>query len=400
MANQKYVRETGVILPDTSELLESVQDEFRAALGSDIDLSPETVLGVLVAAEVEARDTVLRNNAALANQINPNIAGGVFLDAIWKLTGGSRDKATATLIRGAILTGVRGATVPAGAQASVGVGGALFELTSSVNLDQTGRGMGVFQSVEPGRFTAAAGALNTIVTPVLGWETVTNPNPADEGTDRESDAQSRRRRRRTLALQAVAIPEAIISGLNDVVGLRSMSFRENMTNQAMTVEDVTLVPHSIYVCVDGGKDVDIALMLLRKKSMGCAWNGDTEVEVIEPVSGQTYPVRFDRAKDVQIYARVTIRDGSPYLDAPNTVREAMVAYANGEQQNERGFVVGNDVSAFELASAVNRVAPEITVTNVEISRDGQTYSSATIPITISEVARMSTGNIGVTVEKE
>lgn len=397
MADYQYVVETGVIVPDTADALAGVQAEYRAAFGDDLDVSPETPQGVLIAAETESRDAVARNNAALANQINPNLAGGVFLDALWALTGGARFVATPSVIRNAILTGVPGAIIPAGAQAGVGGSGARFALTGAVILDALGQGTGNFQSLELGAFAAAPGALNTIITNALGWETVTNPTAAEEGEPEESDSASRRRRRATLALQGVALPEAIVSGLNSVTGVKSLAFRENVTNAPITIEGVTLGPHSIYACVDGGTDNDIGLMLLRKKSMGAGWNGATSVTVEDPYSGQEYEVLFDRPEEVNIYMRVTVRAGAPFADVPKTIRDAILSYANGEQTDEDGFIVGGDVSAFEIASAVNRIAAPIYISNLELSTDGTTYSPATIPILISQVARTSAGNISVTV---
>lgn len=395
MADYGFIVETGVIVPDTADQLAQVQSEFRTAFGDDLDVSPETPQGVLIAAETESRDSVARNNAALANQINPNLAGGVFLDAVWALTGGARFVATPSDIRGVELGGVPGSIIPAGAIASVGPDGARFQLTGTVVLDGTGQGLGVFQSVELGAFPAAVGALNTIVTAALGWETVSNPYAAEAGENEETDSAARARRRRTLALQSVSLPEAIVSGVNDLPGVKSMSFRENITNAPIVIEGETLVAHSIFACVDGGLDNDIGLMLLRKKSMGANWNGNTTVTVQEPFSGQEYAVKFSRPDEVLIYMRVYVSPGAPFADVPATVRAAILAYANGEQDGEQGFAVGGDVSAFELAGAVNRAAAPVYVMNLELSTDGSSFSPATIPITIGQVARTSEGAIAV-----
>lgn len=397
MVDYAFINETGVIVPDTSDLLNNVRGEFRTAFGEDLDVSPETPQGVLISAEVEARDAVARNNATLANQINPNIAGGVFLDAIWALTGGRRFEATPTRLWGVELAGVPGAGIPEGALARAGVDGPLFQLISPVTLDGSGNAIGAFQSVEFGAFPVGVGGLNTIVTAVLGWETVTNPFVAEVGASQESDAASRRRRRLTLALQGVSLGEAIVSGVNDLPGVKSMAFRENPTNAPVVIDGQALVAHSIFVCVDGGLDSEIALMLLRKKSLGAAWNGSTTVPTLDPVSGQTYDVKFSRPAEIQIYLNVTVKAGAPYADVPATIRAAILAYANGEQTDEEGFVVGGDVSAFEIASAVNRAAAPIYVTDLTMSTDGVTFSTATIPITIAQVARVLAGNIAVTV---
>lgn len=397
MADYQYLTENGVIVPDTADLLTTVQNEFKTAFGDDLDVSAETPQGVLITAETVARDAVVRNNADVANQINPNIAGGVFLDAIWQLTGGQRVKATPSIVSGVVLAGVPGTIIPAGAQASVGSDGAVFQLLTSVILTG-GTGTGDFQSVDLGPVAAAIGALNQIVTGVLGWETVTNPNAAVLGQDEESDIASRIRRRQTLALQGVALPEAIVSGLHTVEGVKSLAFRENVTNASVVIEGVTLVEHSVYACVNGGTDQDVAKMLLRKKSLGAAWNGTTTVNVVEPFSGQTYAVKFSRPTPIPIFVRVTVRtNGAAYPDIPGIVRTAMVDYANGLQEGEDGFIVGGDVSAFELAGAVNREAAPLFVQDLTMSTDGITFSSATITITIAQMATLIAGNIAVTV---
>lgn len=396
MADYEYLTSTGVIVPDTADLRTEVENEFREAFGNDLDVSAETPQGVLITGETLARDQVVRNNADVANQINPNIAGGVFLDAIWRLTGGERVAATPSIVRDVALAGVPGTIVPAGSIASVGPEGAQFELLSSVVLTG-GSGTGIFQSVELGAIAAPVNALNQIVTGVLGWETVINPNAAEVGRPEESDIASRIRRRQTLALQGITLPEAIMSGLRTVEGVRSAVFRENVTNATIVIEGVSLVEHSVFVCVDGGTDEDVALMLLRKKSVGAAWNGNTTVPTVEPYSGQTYDVKFSRPDPIPIFVQVTVRGGASFPDVPALVRNSMVAYANGDQEGEEGFIVGGDVSAFELASAVNREAPTIFVQDVKLSTDGVTFSAATVTITIEELATLLSGNIAVTV---
>lgn len=398
MPDYEFITGSGVIVPDTSDILEQVKNEFRAAFGADLDTSPETPQGVLIVAETESRDAVARNNADLANQINPNLAGGVFLDAIWALTGGARVVATPTLVRGVTLSGIPGTTIPAGARASIGSAGPEFFLISGVVIPASGSEQGTFQAVDLGPIEAAIGALSQIVTPVLGWESVSNPVAGELGRATETDAAARRRRRQTLALQGVALPEAIVSGLYSVEGVRSLAFRENVTNAPVTIEGVTLGPHSIYACVDGGSDNDVALMLLRKKSLGAGWNGTTTINVVEPFSGQTYPVQFSRPTIIPIFARVTVvANGASFPDIPALVRSAMVAYAEGDQEGEDGFTVGGDVSPFELAGAINRVAAPLYVRSLEISDDGVSFSSAEIPITIAQKATINESSISVTV---
>src|ERR1700744_3487884 len=93
-----YIDLNGVIVPDSSSILGEVQTEWQDTFGQDLIVTPDTPQGVIITGDALARIAVANNNAVLANQINPNIAGGTYLDAIWALTGGQRYVATQTLV--------------------------------------------------------------------------------------------------------------------------------------------------------------------------------------------------------------------------------------------------------------------------------------------------------------
>lgn len=396
MADYQYLIETGVIVPDTADTQATVEQEYRDALGQNLIVTPNTPQGVLIAAEVTARQAVARNNAAVANQINPAIAGGVFLDALWRLTGGERREATKSLLSAVALTGQPGTVVPAGSLAKT-ASGDKFATAAEVTLGAGGTATVDFLAEVYGPVAAPPGALASIESAVLGWETVTNPSAAVLGQNRETDAEARRRRRDTLALQGVALPEAVTSALFDTLGVQSLTFRENVTGAPATIDGVALLQNSIYVCVNGGTDADVAATLLAKKSLGCNWNGATTVNVTDPTSGQVYAVKFDRPTQVPVLARVTVRAGS-VADPVTVVQDALLAYASGELDGEAGFVVGGAVSPFELAGAINRQAAGIYVQKVEVAlASSGVYQTTEIAMTIQQIATLVVGSITVTV---
>lgn len=393
----QYLDKTGVIVPDTADIQTEVENEYKAVFGQDLVTTPNTPQGVLITAEVAARSNVLRNNATVANQINPNLAGGVFLDAIWSLTGGARLAATYSVVPGVSLLGLPGTFIPAGSQASL-IDGTLFESVSDVTLDGGGAGTVDFQAVEAGPIAVNVGALTQIVTAVLGWDQVTNPTAAAVGRSEESDLSSRQRRKNTISLQNVALPLAITSGLYALPNVKSLQFRENYTKFDDTIDGIFLLANSVWACVNGGTDAEVADVLLAHKSLGANWNGATTVNVVDPASGQTYPVKFDRPAAIAIQARVTVRAGTALVNVPQAVREAIVAYAAGDFEGEPGFVVGGNVSAFELGGAVNRYAPGIYVQKCEISLLSVTsWTTDEIVIALDEIATILAGNIEVVV---
>ncbi|PHM51038.1 baseplate J/gp47 family protein [Xenorhabdus sp. KK7.4] len=394
MADYHYITRQGVVVPDTAELRSGVENDFYAAFGQDIDLSPETPQGVLVTMEIENRDAMVRNNAELANQINPDIAGGLFLDAIWALMGGGRFSATRSYLSNVEFSGVPDTVIPKGSQAE-SVTGARFETISTLIIGKNGKTTGDMRAVEPGSIECKAGHLERVASSILGWETVKNPTHAVVGREAESDISARRRRKQTLAKNTVSVGEAITSSLYELEGVNSLSYRENATAQILTLDGIKLLPHSVYVCVEGGDREAIARALLRTKTIGAAYNGQEVVIVTERVSGQEYEIRFDRPTEKIVFCRVTVKKST--VDAQSLIPAAVEQWVRGELDGDSGLVVGREVSPFEISAAINSIEPRLFITKVELSTDGQNWLMGTIPIKLNEVARLHRGSVQVVV---
>lgn len=383
----QYIDATGVIIPETSSILAEVQTEYQSVFGSDLIMTPDTPQGLLGTAEALARTQVVNNNAVLADQINPNIAGGVFLDAIMALTGMQRTPAVQTVVSNVTLTGVPGTVISVGTQAQTAAG-YIFASLSTVTLNSGGTAIVNFASVAFGAIPCAGNALNQIVTNVLGWETVDN-NPSGTpastttlGSVTQSDQAARALRQNTLGFQGVALPVAITSALYATAGVTSLTFQENTAATTQTINGISMVGHSIYACVEGGSDLAVATALLENKSSGCAWNGGTSVSVIEPASGQSYTVMFDRPTVINVAIQVTTTNGN----SANII-QAILDYAAGNINGLAGFVVGASVSPFEIAGAIMNENPGYYIPLVQVSLESSiSWSTTPIPISINEIA--------------
>lgn len=396
-----YVVPTGTITTDTGEIQTEVQDEYKATFGADLIVTPDTPQGALIVAETLARVAVADNNASLANQINPNLAGGVYLDAILALTGVERNPAVASTVL-CTITGVVGTFIPAGSQISDGTPNAmLFETVIDVTIPSGNTLTNVqFQSVVVGAIPAAANTLTSIVSDILGWETVNNPAAAVLGQSTQSDVSARQFRRQTLFSQGSSLAGAIIAAVEQVQGVKSMKFRENVADTTQVIDGVTMVAHSIYANVDGGTNEAVANALVSKKSGGCAYNNGSgineSVTVTEPISGQVMTVLFDRPNEIPILTRVYVSASTSVQDPQTSVIKAILDYANGLLDAEPGLTVGTSVSSFEFAGAVNREVPGLFVHNCESKKaSGGSYSSAEIAIDIWEKATIVETSIQV-----
>jgi hypothetical protein len=515
-----YITPSGVVVPDTSATLATVQGWWTQAFGADLVTDPSTPQGVIIATEALALNAVINNNAALANQINPNIAGGIFLDAIMALTGTARNAQTPTTVTNCTITGVAGTVLPVGAQAQTAAGD-VFQLTTQTTIPSGGTITGTFQSMAYGPIPCADGALNEIVSSILGWETITNNqegSPASAttlGTTTQSDQAARAFRNNTLAFQGLSLAEAITSALYAVPGVTSLSFRENFNdvpmgalvsvtggatlagtiwgmttttgsgtngavvigtdallfakslqnlpainpwpvaafsttgnvtlsglgtqsggdwtstltagqtilvkNQTTTTQNglyacasgswtqltgyatgtvilgsnggISMIPNSVYACVNGGLSTAVAAALLENKSSGCGWNGNTVVNLIEPASGQSYPVQYDTPAGVGILVQATVSG----VSAQNA-SQAILDYAAGNIEGFNGFVVGAPVSPFELAGAIMAENPGSYVSNIQVGiAPSGSLGTNPIPIGLNEIANTQLSYITIIV---
>lgn len=403
MGTYNYVSPEGLVVPDTSEILKTTEGEWKDTLGQDISVESHTPQGVLIASDVAIRSEVAANNAALANQFNPNYAGGIFLDDIWALTGGKRRDATYTIIDNVQLAGIKGVVIPSGSRRAT-TSGDVFQLLTAVTLDNnTGKGVGIFQALEPGPVPAPA---NTLTVPVqgytsVGWETSNNPQAGTVGRDRQSDLSAKQERRRTLALQGRSLGEAVYSNVRAIEGVRSISFRENYDDATKTIDGISLKEHSIWVCVDGGLDADIAEALYRSKTGGTGYNGASKVNYKDPIFGQTFEILFDRPTAKPVMAKITgFVNGQVAGDYEAQLKQAVADYANGLLENgEEGFVLGEDVSSWEIGAAANYRVPGFFISKVEIANKptsgSPSWSTDTIVMGLKDKAVITVDDVVV-----
>lgn len=396
MADYNFLNEQGVIIPDTSATRDGVIADFRGAFGNDIDIDPSSPSGLLIALHTELRDFVIRNNSDLANQINPDYATGVFLDAIFGLTDvQGRQPATKSVLNGVVLTGEAGTVVPAGTLAA-DLDGNQWALVDGVTIPQAGSIVASFEAVEYGAIPCEAGQLQTFVTSILGLISVHNPNSASLGRDAERDIHVRRRRRETLAIQSMSAPEAVRSRIMALDGVRSLQFLENTESTQQIIAGITMKPHSIWACIDGGKNNEIARALFDVKTSGAGYNGAVQVNISDSRSQVLYPVNFDRPVEKAILIRVTVRQS--VFDVQNLVPNLVMNYVNGDIEGDRSFVVGVNVSPWEIAGAINQQEPRLSVVKVELSEVGSgVWSTDVFAVNINELAKTQHGSISVVV---
>ena len=394
----KFNSQTGIITADTSDIQSDVIAEYKDNFGDDFVADSGSVGSVLVTAETIARAQGQTNVAMVANQINPDLAGGIFLDAIWAITNGQRRQATSTTVT-ATITGVSGTLIPSGSVAEtsdgdrfVSIENATIPLGGSIDVK--------FQSEQKGAIPCPAGSLETIADGgVLGWETITNTVAGVVGLETQSDAEARADRKLTLAVGAKAVPTAITSGLYSLADVKSLVFRENYKSTVETIDGVTMNPHSIYVCVDGATDEEIAQTLYVYKTLGCGYNNGSginkEVTIYpEDTPSVPYVAKFDRPNEIAIKIKITIKAGNSTTDPTAAIKQAIIDYANSPIRTD-GFKVGTSVSPIEISANVAQ-ATNYFVTDCQVTEQSvDVFSRDTVEMEIWEKAITSESLIEV-----
>jgi len=398
MSDYNFVAETGVIVADTSDTLIAVQGDWQKALGEDLPLDASSPQGILITAQTATRTAVQLTNAQIANQINPNLARGIFLDALCAFLGLKRAAATYTTVNNVTLAGLVNTGIPAGARAKT-VAGDIFVLQTGVTLNSAGIGYGTFAAQSSGPVLCDSNTLTLPVDVVLGWETITNDQSVSStttlGTLQQSDASLRALRNNTLALQGISTPQAQVSGLYALTGVTSVAYLENVDASTEVINGITLTGHSIWACVDGGSDADVAASLLKNKTDGAGWNGATVVPTLESASNQTYQVKFDRPTYSLIYGQLTIKQGTYSGNLSQDAPTAVYNYSKGAIDGFSAWGIAMDVSPFAIAAAITEACPGCKVTGCSI---GTVPGSLTpVDITIAQNARAITTTTAFTV---
>lgn len=397
--NYEYVTSSGLIVPDTSTVLDQVTQDFKNALGQDLDTTPETPQGRLIQLMTDYRTNTLALNALNANQINLRYATGRFLDAIGAFYGLKRITAISTRVL-VNVTGVANTVIPQGSQAQTTVGD-IFYAENDITIGVNGSATGYFLSLETGQIPCEINTLTQIVNAVLGWETITNPSSASIGKDVESDTDFRIRIQNS-RYRGISLLQSIKTKISQIENVKSLWAYDNYTSSTITYDGVSIPAHSICVVVDGGQNSEIARALFEAKTGGTGYTAITNQDVQETVTdgafGVPYVVTFNRPEAVNFKISLQVKNinyvGS---DLVADVKQAVMDWANGFVEGVDGLKIGQDVSPFEISAAVSEQIPELYVKNCKIALVGGSWTTNELTFTISQVGQILSSNISVTV---
>lgn len=370
------------------EILTDKTGEAKILFGDDIDTSDTSTFGKIL--RLLCLDAA--ENQELAEQVYlsafPASASGVSLDRLTPLVGITRNPATYAQ-QDITITGTAGTVVPMGFL--VASGDVVFHTVDSYTIGNNGTVSAIVECNTAGTVgNVGIGSIDTIVNPAVGVTSITHTGVEKLAVDVETDYALRLRFSQALSTTGSGTFEAIKGAILRVSGVESVYIVENATDD--TVGGLT--PHSFicYVLAPQSAQQDIAQAIFSKKPVGIKSIGAVST-VVTDSGGGSHTIGFSWTQEVTIYVSATITTNSDYSSASlEQIKENIV-------NKLAGYTNDQDVTSTSLYGAIYVDGVE-DVTSLLISSDGETFSTDTIEINYTQVARAVAGNIEVIVNAE
>lgn len=370
--------ETGITAESVEDVRSRVRQEWINAFKTDnapeLNTDASTPQGQLIDSQTAA---IVQKDSELlyiANQFNPLTAEGMWQDALAQIYFISRQPAIASTAE-CVCRGRAGTVIQAGAVIESVTDGTQWKCSQGGTIPDEGQTVLTFECTRAGAVAAASQTLAKIVTVIPGWDEVYNPEAATTGREAENQGAFEARRFQSVALNSRSALASVYGRVGQVTGVISLYVIDNKQDVPIQQDGVTLIPHSVFVSVTGGDDHDVAEAIYNSISAGCAFNGNTSVEITDPYTGAQNVVKFDRPDNISLGVRVTLRQSD---DLPSNVvqlvRNAVSANFYGTSGEMQGgepllrVMQGDDLYSSRFYSSIVNAGVNY-ILSVEVSDD-------------------------------
>jgi hypothetical protein len=203
---------------------------------------------------------------------------------------------------------------------------------------------------------------------IAGWDTVSNSSAGVTGQVEESRSELETRRALSVAKNSHGSRLALQGSIATINGVLDCLVLENRTDGTVTKQGVSMISHSVAMCVYGGADNDIAEVIYNKLDAGCGTNGGTTVTYVSE-DGVPNSYQIVRPTPTSVYIKVTINETA---STPSTIvvdiQNAIINDFNGEDVNSgnvrRGM--GQTIYASSFSVATIKTAGVSDLVSIEI----------------------------------
>jgi len=378
----------GITAPLFEEVLLWLQQQYQSIYGNDIDIAPDTQDGQWIAVSAAAIHEANQTIVSTYNAYSPTFAQGVGLSSIVKINGIRRLIATRSTVVlrciGQAGTIIGGTTVSDNLNQST-----LWTLPPGVVIAEDGEIETTATCSVSGAIRAEAHTITEIVTPVPGWQTVDNPNPASAGDPVESDAELRRRQTFSVANPAQSVVEGIQGAIGNLFGVQRVMVYENPTS---TVDTNGIPAHSMAAVVQGGDIDQIIQAIGLRKTPGSPTYGTTTKIYIDS-RGIPCLINYFELQLVPITIEITLRAMLGYTEAIGNALMAQVIQYITE------LPIGYDSYLTKLIAATQLPEPDGLTYDVTTVLQGSTAAPdlVDLPIAFNQAAWTDVDHVSLTV---
>jgi len=382
------VTSTGITAPPYADILASLIASFQSIYGIDSYLGADSQDGQMLAVVAKAINDSNQTAIAVFNSFSPQTAQGEALSSRVKMNGIRREiptRSTATVT----IVGQAGTVISSGVvKDNLGY---KWDLPVSITIPIGGSVSVTATCQTIGNIIAPANSINKIAAPQLGWQSVTNPSAAVQGSPVESDATLRQRQSISTSIGALSVLDSISANVANVAGVSRSVVAENPTGAT----DVNGIPaHSISAVVAGGSVQDIIDAIGRTKTAGTGTYGTTTGTYID-AKGIASTIKYFTLDTVSIKVEVDITALSGYVSSTgDALKQAVAAYISAND-------IGEDVYFTRLFTPANlqgsALGETYVVTAIRIAVGIATPTAANISIAFNQAAQCIVGDITLTV---
>lgn len=394
------ITESGLSVPDVADILSGRLTDMATALGGGASQSLSSPQGQIAQSDTEIIAQVYDKLLCLFNQVNPDYSTGRLQDGIGRIYFMNRISARGTVVTAKCI-GKVGTVIPVGSSAQ-DENGYIYQSVDEATIDAGGYVYVQFTNTTTGPIPCATGSLNQIYRAVQGWDAVINESAGVVGVDVESRIAFETRRRESVARNARNMDGAVLSALLETSGVLDAYVWSNRT--ASTVNKGTtsfpVLPHSIYICVYGGADADVAKAIFSTYNPGANMNGGTSVKVYDTENYSApypeYDMQWQKANPTRVYFKVRI-DASlnPPSDITPKVKEMVTSVFNGEYDGIGKARIGATINAGKYYAPVISISPDtVGILSLEVSLNGSTFSPS-VTMGIDQVPTIQDADITV-----
>jgi uncharacterized phage protein gp47/JayE len=355
---------TGLTIKTQPEIYDDIVAEIRASPNLNpngrINLGVDSLLGIITA--------IFSDKIAELYQVIQGVyssqylagAEGASLDLLCALNDVTRLPASASTAI-ATATGVNGTSITAGTIIRDPSRSSIDWVVVNTRTISGGTATLELQASVTGPTSANAGTLTEIVTPISGFNSVTNALDATLGMNAETDEALRKRYVELLSTIGTSSIAAIRSALIAVAGVTEAYVFENFTN---AVNAYNVPPHCIEAVVSGGAANDIAQAILDNKAAGIGtYTHNANSGTAQDDNLQNVTINFSRPETVNCYIYAEIIKDDTNTAVSSELETALVNFGNTNN-------VGQSIVRSKFIGVAYGVEGVSNVRRLAISRTG------------------------------